>query len=176
MSEMYKSYGDVNFFDGGILVKEIGENEYDVITCYGNPDEENSYLFTTEQVNITDDWIDKHDVCSYCGLRDYSIDYTDEEKIQLAIGIVQYYGNHCGTPQRFLSKNEIIDEIDRCFINEIEWEYYKNNFFENNRNCVVEIFNNYSQGGKQVYNSLEDALEDFESRAEKDWSLTVIDI
>lgn len=175
MENKFESYGDVNFFDGGILIREVSENRYEIITCYVNSDEEDSYLLTYGEVDITDDFIDKHDVCSYSSLRDVSIDYTDEEKKLFAIAVVDYYGSSCSEiVQSFLSKNEIIDKID-SYINDIEWEYYESNFF-NKRNCVVEICNNYGNNGKYVYNSLEDAMEDFSRKAESGWSIEIISI
>lgn len=172
---MYENYGDVNFFDTGILVETTeDENEFNIITCGQVADIENTYLFGSVQINITDSWIDKHGVCSYCGLRDVSIDYTDEEKLQFAIGVVSYYGNHCGGEWKTLSKNEIIDEVERKY--DIESDFYADNFSEDNRNVVVEFFSHLGTGTtRQVYDTMEEALEYFADFAENGDSITLIE-
>ena len=169
-----KNYGDVDFFEYGVLVEEISENEYAIVKCQCNCDEENNYLLQDDVVNITDSWIDKNKVCSYIGLRSYSIDYTDEEKIQLAIGILDYYGEQSSKGGSFMTKNEIIDYINkRCEIEEAD--FYIRNFNEDNRNVVAEIC--YLTGGHVtiVRNTIEEVLEYFADCAENGDSLTIIE-
>ena len=48
-----KNYGDVNFFDYGVLAEEISENEYRVVKCQCNCDEENIYLLQDDIIDIT---------------------------------------------------------------------------------------------------------------------------
>lgn len=172
----YENYGDVNFWDTGVLIMPTeNEHEYHIITCDCDNDEENNYLFRTATINI--DEIDKetlHDICAYAGDRDLSIDYTEEEYKLLACDAINYGYKPYDCEEGWYTKNKIIDFIDKYYINDIPWEYYKDNFYEN-RNVVVDIRNNYNQGGISIYDSLEDALEDFKSKAEIGWSITIVD-
>lgn len=84
---MYLSYGDVNFFEYGILVQNNIEHEYDIIFCqpiYDSGKEE--YYFGEITVNTTDDWIDRKAVCDYIGMND------EFNELQFAIGCLDYYG------------------------------------------------------------------------------------
>ena len=168
-----KNYGDVNFFDYGVLAEEISKNEYKVVKCQCNCDEENSYLLQDDVINITDSWINKHEVCSYIGLRDYSIDYTEEEKIQLAIGVLDYYGEQSSTGGSFMTKNEVIDYVTKRY--EIEEEdFYIRNFDEDNRNVVAEICYHTGASVTIVKDSMEDILEYFTDYVEEGDSITII--
>lgn len=83
---MYLNYGDVDFFEHGVLVQNRIEHEYDIIFCepiYGSNDE---YYFGEITVNTTDEWIDKKAVCDYIGMRDVF------NELQYAIGCLDYYG------------------------------------------------------------------------------------
>lgn len=180
---MYKNYGDVNFFDIGRLVRMVDEEKriFHVITCDYDNDKENNYRVMTGTINISEMNSDELlDVCKYADMPCISNgDYEDHPEMlyQLAVDIFEYQPRFADDfEELWMSKNEIIDWIDHGYIDELEWDFYKDNFYEDNRNCVVEIFNGYLQGQKEVFNSLEDALEDFERRAEKGWSLTVIDM
>lgn len=168
-----KNYGDVNFFDYGVLVEEISENEYSIVKCQCNCDEENSYLLQDDVVNITDSWIDKHEVCSYIGLRDYSIDYTEDEKIQLAIGVLDYYGEQSATGGCFMTKNEVIDYVNKKY--EIEdADFYIRNFDDDSRNVVAEICYHTGSSVTIVKDSMEDVLEYFTDYIEEGDSITII--
>lgn len=178
--KMFENYGDVNFYDGGCLLKETDtELEYEVITCDFDPDSDdgNHYLLRVGTINL--DEIDKrelHEICAFSGLRGVSIDYTDEEWKWLARDAFQYGYRSYDYEEMYLTKNEVIDFINHGYINEIPWEFYEDNFYEDNRNIVVEICDDYLIREIGVFNTLEDALEDFESRAEKGWSLKIIDM
>ena len=182
MAEKYESRGDVNFFDAGILIMEVAEKQFNIITCSLDVDndengEGNTFLLSVGAVFI-DDWKEHfHDVCSIHNLRDVSIDYAEDEYKDLAIALFEegYANYEWYSTYKRMSKNDIIDFIDYGYIDELEWDFYEANFYASHRNCVVEIHNDYAQSEKRVYDSLENALEDFKSRAEKGWSLTVID-
>lgn len=176
---MFKNYGDVNFFDGGVLLQPTEtEHEYEIMMCdvIYDSDDGNSYLLRTGTINI--DEIDKetiHKVCAWADDRGLSIDYTDEEYERLAVDCFNYGCTPYDYEDKVLSKNEVIDFIDHGYIDEIPWDFYEANFYETNRNVVVEIFNNYAGKDRRVFDTLEDALEEFESIAEKGWSVTIID-
>lgn len=146
---MYKNYGDVNFFDYGVLVEKESENIYNIITCQTDCDSENNYLFSTCQVDITDSWIDKHDVCAYASIKDVSINDIEEEKVWFAIAVVNYYGAyHCNGDETWKKKNEVIDYIN-SYINIDDADFYSNNFDNDNRNLEIEIY--YHTGNHQNY-------------------------
>lgn len=176
---MFKNYGDVNFFDGGILLQPTEtEHEYEIIMCdvIYDSDDGNNFLLRTGTINI--DEIDRetlHDVCAWANDRGLSIDYTDEEYERLAVDCFSYGYIPYDYEDKTLSKNEVIDFIDHGYIKEIPWEFYEANFYETNRNVVVEIYNNYAFKSREIYETLEDALEEFESRAEKGWSIKIVD-
>lgn len=178
---MYKSYGDKNFFDYGVLVEfvetdELEQNEFRIITCNPDDDEDNNYLIGNTFIDIRDTWINKEDVCKYSGLRNYSIDYTDEERLRLAIATIEYYGvENSGGKAKWMTKNEAIDYIN-CKIREVGYEYWKENFTDDNRNVVVEIYNQGFLNGEYIYHSVEDALNDFEKQCEKGWSIIIKDM
>lgn len=173
---MYNSYGDSNFFDYGVLVEVVENdddynNEFRIIKCQPDSDMENHYLIQSGLIDITDDWIDKHDVCSYCGLRDFSIDYTDEERLMLAIGVLDYYGGNTNCEEKWMTKNEVIDYINRYA--DVEYEFWKDNFTDDNRNVVACIYTDYGVKDRQVYDSLEDAMEYFKDSCETGWSIEI---
>lgn len=86
--KMYKNYGDVNFFEYGILVDgDHSDTEIQIICCQPYPNETDLYMFGECLVDITDQWIDKQAVMAYC---DMTIDTYDV--IQYAIACLEYYG------------------------------------------------------------------------------------
>lgn len=176
---MYESYGDVNFFDGGCLIQPTEtEHEFHIMTCNLDPDSDDGNHYVLQLGTINLDEIDKRelqDMSAFSGLRDASIDYTDEEWKWLAVDVFHYGYRPFDYEEKYLTKNEVIDFIDHGYIDEIPWEFYKDNFYEDNRNVVVEIFSQYGKCGTYIYSTLEDALEDFERIAEKGYSLTIID-
>lgn len=168
-----KNYGDVDFFDYGVLVEEMRENEYRVVKCQCNCDEENNYLLQDDVIDITDSWIDKDDVCSYIGLRGYSIDYTEEEKLQLAIGVLDYYGEQSSTGGSFMTKNEVIDYVTKRY--EIEEEdFYIRNFDDDCRNVVAEICYHTGSRVTIVKDTIEEAIEYFTDYLEEGDSIEII--
>ena len=84
---MYRNYGDVDFFQYGVLVDdEHNENEYEMLLCRPYDDEEDLYCFGHVTVDITDSWIDKQSVMSYIGMTKETFD-----PLQFAIGCVEFY-------------------------------------------------------------------------------------
>lgn len=85
---MYINYGDVNFFELGILVDaEHSDTEIKVLYCRPYDDEEDLYLFADCEVDIEDSWINKNAVMDYLGMTEETFD-----SIQFAIGCIDYYG------------------------------------------------------------------------------------
>ena len=173
---MYNNYGDVNFFDYGVLVEADSNNEniFRIIKCQPDCDMENHYALQDVEIDVTDSWIDKHEVCAFNGLRDVSIDYTDEEKVLFAIGVVDYYGSNAGGFNQWMVKNEVIDYIEHHA--DVEYEFWKDNFTEDNRNVVACIYDNRGFKSRNIYDSLEDAMDYFKDVAEKDWSIEIEDM
>ena len=86
---MYLNYGDVNFFDYGMLVDtEHSDTDIDIIFCMPIYDTDTElYYFGEVTICINDEWIDKKSVMSYIGMDDKSFN-----NIQYAIGCLEYYG------------------------------------------------------------------------------------
>ncbi len=85
---MYLNYGDIDFFEYGILVQNKIEHEYDIIFCrpiYDSSDDIH-YYFGEITVNTDDNWIDKKAVCDYIGMN------NEFYELQFAIGCFEYYG------------------------------------------------------------------------------------
>lgn len=85
---MYINYGDVNFFERGMLVdSDHSDTEYSILYCMPYDDEEDLYQFADCTVDITDSWINKQKVMSFLGMDDTTFD-----PILYAIGCIDYYG------------------------------------------------------------------------------------
>lgn len=85
---MYINYGDYNFFEYGVLVdSEHSDTEINILYCRPYDDTENEYLFADCTVDITNSWINKDSVMNYIGMTEKNFD-----KIQYAIGCIEYYG------------------------------------------------------------------------------------
>ena len=85
---MYINYGDVDFFEYGVLVdSEHSDNTFDILICRPFDDVDDLYYFADCQVDITDNWIDKKAVCSYIGMNPDNFN-----NIEYAIGCIDYYG------------------------------------------------------------------------------------
>ena len=90
---MYHNYGDVNFFEHGVLVDidheydpEAGRREVSIIRCEPYSDEENLYQFGELTVDIDDSWIDRAAVMGFIGMTE-----EDFVPIEFAIGCTDYY-------------------------------------------------------------------------------------
>ena len=84
---MYKNYGDVNFFEYGVLVDdEHSDTQFNMLLCRPYDDEDDLYQYNEVNIDITDSWIDKKGVMSFIGM--------DEDKfnpVMFAIGCTEYY-------------------------------------------------------------------------------------
>ena len=122
---MYKNYGDVNFFNYGMLVDtEHSDTDIDIIFCHPIYDTDTElYYFGAVTVCINDEWIDKKSVMSYISMDDKSFN-----NIHYAIGCLEYYGaENFGTDfQNWqYSREEICNILKHRFIDcdnlNIEW-------------------------------------------------------
>ena len=85
---MYVNYGDVDFFEYGLLIDTDHKgNEIDILYCRPYCDEENLFQFADCSVDITDNWIDKKRVMEYIGMNEDTF-----EPIWFAQGCIEYYG------------------------------------------------------------------------------------
>lgn len=172
---MFKNYRDVNFFDTGVLVKKKGETEFEILACSTDPDSENHYFLFTYDFDVKD--IDStllEYVCKWAGNRSVSIDYTEEEWARLAVDCI-HYGCAPVEQKLHLTKNGVIDFIDHGYIDEIEWKFYEQNFYETHRNCVVKVTNEFGQSQEKIYDDFETACLDFSIDAHTGWALELIE-
>lgn len=85
---MYVNYGDVNFFEHGILVDtEHSNTVFAILHCMPYPDEKDLFQFGDCRVDITDSWIKEQEVMDYIGMKRTAFD-----PVQFAIGCIEYYG------------------------------------------------------------------------------------
>ena len=107
---MYRSYGDRNFFDGGVLVEDNHDgDEYDILCCDPISDEEGYYQFGDCIVDINDRWIDRAAVCDSIGMSEDNFD-----GVLFAIGCINYYGidnfsSQYGYDQHRVSKEDVCE-------------------------------------------------------------------
>ena len=104
---MYRSYGDKNFFDGGILVEDCHDGGEYAILCCDPTDEEDYYQFGDCIVDVNDSWIDRKAVLSFIGMSE-----DDCDELLFAIGCINYYGidnfsSQYGYDQHRVSKKDI---------------------------------------------------------------------
>ena len=87
-NNMYVNYGDVDFFQYGLLIDtDHKENEINILYCRPYCDEENLFKFADCSVDITDNWIDKKGVMEFIGMNEDTF-----EPIWFAQGCIEYYG------------------------------------------------------------------------------------
>lgn len=111
---MYTNYGDVNFFELGILVDaEHSDTEIKVLYCRPYDDAEDLYLFADCEVDTTDYWIDKNAVMDYLGMTEETFD-----SIQFAIGCIDYYGveNFSSPYNGYQFNREEIENQLKCYM------------------------------------------------------------
>lgn len=83
---MYANYGDIDFFENGILVnKDRSDTVFDMLCCKPYADEEDLFQFGIIEVDINDSWIDTEAVEGFCGCK------KEEDPVGFAIGCTEYY-------------------------------------------------------------------------------------
>lgn len=104
-SDQYTNYGDVNPLDyGGIWVKYLGNNEYDIIQNTPDEEKENNQSVYDLTVNITDSWIERKLIMSYIGMTEENFD-----PLEYAIGCINYYAPENFGSSYNMSTEELID-------------------------------------------------------------------
>lgn len=85
---MYINYGDMNFFEYGVLVDaEHSDTEIKILYCRPFEDVEDQYFFADCLIDISDTWIDKKSIMDYIGMTEENFDL-----VFFAIGCIEYYG------------------------------------------------------------------------------------
>lgn len=84
----WENYGDVNFLDGGFIIKDLGNGEYDFVACnvVYDVDSDHHYLIEEGTIDINDSWIDVEEIERFADCK------KDEEPIWFARACVDYYG------------------------------------------------------------------------------------
>jgi hypothetical protein len=100
----YENYGDVNPLEhGGIWVKQINENEYEVIKNI--PETSEVYDLS---IDITDSWIEKDSIMSFVGMSEEEFD-----PVWYAIGCTNYYSpENFGSIYKMESEKELIEFLN----------------------------------------------------------------
>ena len=85
---MYKNYGDVDFFQRGVLVEADNNSPttFHMLRCEPYTDQEDLFQFASVYVDISDTWIDKDRVLSNIGMTE-----ADFDPLQFAIGCTDCY-------------------------------------------------------------------------------------
>lgn len=84
----WENVGDVNFLDGGFIIKDLGNGEYDFVACnvVYDVDSDHHYLIEEGTIDINDSWIDVEEIERYADCK------KDEEPVWFARACVDYYG------------------------------------------------------------------------------------
>ena len=87
-SGKWENYGDVNFLDGGFIIKDLGNGEYDFVACnvVYDVDSDHHYLIEEGTIDINDSWIDVDEIERFADCK------KDEEPEWFARACVDYYG------------------------------------------------------------------------------------
>lgn len=84
----WENFGDINFFEYGVLVKKTDSAEvFRILYCLPHPEEENIFLFADCEVDITANWINRNAVMNYGG-----ITAENYNAVYFAISCIGYYG------------------------------------------------------------------------------------
>ena len=108
---VYHNLGDVNFADDGRLVAEDPDRPgcYYVILCrplYDTTDP--MWIICEDYIDTSDDWFDIDEIANWAG------DYIREDPMQLAVGVVDYYG-----PQTIESWVKYSSEEAESYLNDL---------------------------------------------------------
>ena len=106
----YMSFGDVDFFERGRLVREDSiASCYHVIYCEPNPDQEDNFLFGLCYVDISDSWLsDRAPRLQEESGEEYAVRCVDE------FGAAEF-GSGWPWPVAFYSRAEVLSALrDMC--------------------------------------------------------------
>lgn len=87
-SGKWENLGDVNFLDGGFVLKDLGNGEYDFVACnvVWDVDSDHHYLLEEGTIDINDSWIDVDEIERFADCK------KDEDPMWFARACVDYYG------------------------------------------------------------------------------------
>lgn len=87
-SGKWENLGDVNFLDGGFVLKDLGDGEYDFVACnvVWDVDSDHHYLLEEGTIDINDSWIDVDEIERFADCK------KDEDPMWFARACVDYYG------------------------------------------------------------------------------------
>lgn len=122
---MYVNYGDRNFFERGVLIKdpECAVSEYEMLLCRPYSDHEDLYQFSRVVVDINADWIDRKAVINYAGMPIF-------DPLWFAISCTEYYsweefgagGSLCDYDWKRMTKADVLKELSYYFISAYDME------------------------------------------------------
>ena len=102
----WENYGDVNFLDGGCVLRKEG-NYYHIIRCdfgWDMGDNPAHYMVSDVMLDINDSWIDRK------AIEDYADCDKDTEPDWFAVSTVLYYGpENCGGTAEMMTAQEVED-------------------------------------------------------------------
>ena len=101
----WENYGDVNFLDGGCVVRKEG-NDYHIIRCdfvWDMGDDPAHYMLSNVMLDIDDSWIDVVEVEKWVEIKDRSPEW-------FAVDTTSYYGpDNCGGTTEMMTAQEVED-------------------------------------------------------------------
>lgn len=103
----YENYGDVNFFENGLMIMDIGDDQYEILTCdFVNDADGDTYLFSHGLVDLSDSWLKLDEVREYAG--------EEHEGAELVADIVRYWGpiEFNGGYEETLSSAEVMEAME----------------------------------------------------------------
>lgn len=109
MSGAFTNYGDVNFFEYGLMIKDAGDNDYEILTCLPISDEEGMYQFSYGTVCLDDSWLNWEGIESSC-----DVDRELNDPFELVRAAFDYYGaaEFCGGDVKVLAPEEVQEEME----------------------------------------------------------------
>ena len=130
---MYKNYGDINFFEYGVLVEEEKKDEiYNVILCRPYFDDDNVFQYGQVTIDITENWLDKNQIMDYIGITENNFN-----PIQFAIGCTEYYNLvNFGLYKSDYTKEEIKEDLRN-------YEISSDNFIPNEFAKSIHTFKSF---------------------------------
>ena len=110
---MYQNYGDVNFFEYGVLIDDTHtDSEFDMLRCMPYSDEEDLFMFAPLHIDLNDGWMEIEEVMDYAGIEEF-------DPVEYAIACTDYYswdnfismGYYLPYDWQRMTRKEIIEEL-----------------------------------------------------------------
>lgn len=120
--EAYKNYGDMNFFEGGLMIardNEMDGEQYSILTCEYVNDADGAYLFSSGVIDLDDSWLDWDSIKAVAG------GLEDGDNFDLVAEAYRYYGpsEFCGGTDEILTAEEVQDRMEG-YAEEYEFESF----------------------------------------------------